>query len=221
MSNAAPKNDWIAMVRTMGVVSLLSGVLIVMAYEGTAARIALNRQRATEAAVFAVLPGAVQRATFSVGQDSFTRVEGQEAAGPKVYAGFDAAGKLVGVAIQASAQGYQDTIRALYGYDPARECIIGLKVLESKETPGLGDKIATSEEFLRNFEALRAGVTGDGRALEHPIELSKRGMKPEAWQIDGISGATISSKAVARALNDSAQRIVPLVKKHVDQFTVK
>ncbi len=221
MSNAAPKNDWIAMVRTMGVVSLLSGVLIVVAYEGTAARIALNKQRATEEAVFAVLPGAVQRATFAVGQDTFTRIEGQEATGPKVFAGFDVSGKLMGVAIEASAQGYQDTIRALYGYDPVRQCIIGMKVLENRETPGLGDKIVTSPDFARNFDALDVSVTGDGGALAHPIELSKRGMTPEAWQIDGISGATVSSKAVARALNESAQQMVPLVKKHLDQFTVK
>ncbi len=221
MSNTMPKNDWFAMVRTLGVVSLLSGVLIVMAYESTAARIAWNKQQATEAAVFAVIPGAVQKVTFAVGQDGFTRLENHDEKGPKVYAGFDASGTLLGVALEASAQGYQDTIRALYGYDPVRECIIGMKVLENRETPGLGDKIVTSEDFLKNFNELRVSVKADGSALEHPVEISKRGMKPESWQIDGISGATVSSKAVARALNESAQRMAPLVKKHLDQFTVK
>ena len=54
--------------------------------------------------------------------------------------------------------------------------------------------------------------------LEHAIEFVKKGEKTEAWQIDGITGATISSKTVAAMVNDSAQKIIPLVVKHLDQF---
>jgi len=39
----------------------------------------------------------------------------------------------------------------------------------------------------------------------------KHGSKTEPWQIDAISGATVSSKAVGKALNDSAQRLLPAI----------
>ena len=49
--------------------------------------------------------------------------------------------------------GYQDVIRVLYGYSFDTEAIIGIRVLESKETPGLGDKIETDPDFLGQLEA--------------------------------------------------------------------
>ena len=35
--------------------------------------------------------------------------------------------------------GYQDVIHVLWGYSITEEAIVGLKVLESRETPGLGE----------------------------------------------------------------------------------
>ncbi len=50
--------------------------------------------------------------------------------------------------------GYQDFIRLLYGYSPDDQAIIGIRVLESRETPGLGDRIETDADFLSNFQRL-------------------------------------------------------------------
>ena len=58
-----------------------------------------------------------------------------------VHAGYDAEERLVGLAIDAQGMGYQDNIRVLYSYSFEQDAIIGFKVLESKETPGLGDKV--------------------------------------------------------------------------------
>ena len=45
--------------------------------------------------------------------------------------------------------GYQDVIRILlYGYSPEHQAIVGMRVLESRETPGLGDKIEKDPAFL-------------------------------------------------------------------------
>ena len=44
--------------------------------------------------------------------------------------------------------GYQDVIRVLYGYSFAEEAVVGIRVLESKETPGLGTRIETDPDFL-------------------------------------------------------------------------
>jgi electron transport complex protein RnfG len=83
--------------------------------------------------------------------------------------------------------------------------IIGLQVLSSNETPGLGDKIEKDPDFRANFTALDA-------SLKQEIVTVKNGEKTEPWQIDGISGATVSSKAVGKALNESAQFWIPTLK---------
>ena len=58
-----------------------------------------------------------------------------------VFAGYDDNDQLVGLAIEAQAMGYQDVIRLIYGYSFEAQAIIGIRVLESRETPGLGDRI--------------------------------------------------------------------------------
>ncbi|MGB5728492.1 MAG: FMN-binding protein, partial [Thiogranum sp.] len=50
------------------------------------------------------------------------------------------------------------------------------------------------------------------------IIMVKHATKTEPWQIDAISGATISSRAVARMLNDSAQRMVPKIMADLDRL---
>lgn len=213
---AAPSS--LKLIRTLGGVATLSGFLIVLVYQATLPGILENKRRALERAVFQVLPGAASRSTFEVMADGFTVVEGEAAAADKVYAGYDAEGALVGVAIEAASQGYQDVIRVLYGYSADRQSIIGFKVLESKETPGLGDRIGNDPVFLANFDGLSAEPNAAKTGLAHPIEFVKQGKKTQPWQIDGISGATISSRAVARMLNDRSQEIIPLIMQHLDQL---
>ena len=54
-----------------------------------------------------------------------------EAGGRYVYAGYDARNRLVGVALEAAGQGFQDTIRFIYGYSPEKQAVVGFVVLES------------------------------------------------------------------------------------------
>jgi electron transport complex protein RnfG len=138
--------------------------------------------------------------------------------GVPVYAGYDESGSLRGVAIEGAARGYADRMRLLYGYDPGCQCIVGFAVLQTHETPGIGDKISHDHAFLKNFEALDARLNAEGTALAHPIVAVRHGSKNEAWQVDVISGATVTSRAVARALNDSAQQVLPRLVTQIDRL---
>jgi electron transport complex protein RnfG len=140
-------------------------------------------------------------------------------AGEKVYAAFDDQGNLKGVALASGAQGYQDIVKLLYGYDPECACIRGIKILKMTETPGLGDKIAFDPAFLKNFEALDARLNDAGDALAHKIVAVKAGKKQSAWEVDAISGATISSVAVAKALDRSMQRVAPLIQRYKQELS--
>ncbi len=212
----APDTPSAAMLRTLGLVAALSGFLVVLAYQITAPMIEENKRLAIERAMFQVLPNAVTRRDFLVSDTGVFQAEDPAAVGTRVYAGYDADGKLAGIAMEAAAQGYQDVIRVLYGYDTECRCIRGIQVLKMAETPGIGDKIAKDPKFLRNFEALDARLNAAGDALEHAIVAVKNGSKTEPWQIDAISGATISSKAVARMLDQSAQTLLPGIQGHVE-----
>jgi electron transport complex protein RnfG len=132
-----------------------------------------------------------------------------------VYAGYDEQQRLVGLAVEAHGMGYQDVIRVLYGYSFAQEAIIGIRVLESKETPGLGDKIETDADFLENFKRLDVSLSADRSALLHPIEPVKHGRKEHPWQVDGITGATISSVAIAEILSRSTTYWIPRIRRNL------
>jgi electron transport complex protein RnfG len=206
------------MVITLGATALIAGILIVAASEVTKPRIEANQRAALEQAIEQVLPGMRHRVSYTVTTDMLQPLEGN-ASGVVVHAGYDGKGKLIGIAAEASARGYQDVIRLLYAYRPDCACITAIHVLRNNDTPGIGDKIETDAEFLANFKALAAQLEPKGQALAHAIVAVKHGKKSEAWQIDAISGATISSRAVSKAINESAQRIVPVVQNQISVLT--
>jgi electron transport complex protein RnfG len=198
------------MLRTLGLVATISGLLVVLSYRITLPMIEHNKQMAIERALYNVIPGAVSRKDFVIIDDRIEKV-GDTVTGMPLYAGYDQSGQLKGVALETAAAGYQDVIRILYGYDPYCQCIRGIAVLKMAETPGIGDKIIKDKEFVNNFDALEARPHVSASGLEHAIVPVKHGSKTKPWQIDAISGATISSNAVARMLNDSAQQYASII----------
>jgi electron transport complex protein RnfG len=216
---AGPGSGAWPMYRAMVGVGLGCGLLIVVVFQLTRPIIARNEAEALQRAIFHVLPAASASVTFVRSEEGWRAVAaGESAAGPRVYAAYDEAQQLVGVAVEARQMGYQDVIRLLYGYSPADEAIVGIRVLESRETPGLGDRIEKDPDFLANFGRLDVALTADRGALAHPIEAVKHGEKAHPWQVDGITGATISSVAVANALARSAGQWVPQILRDLDDF---
>lgn len=205
------------MVAVMGLVGLISSVILVATYNLTAPYIEANRAAALERAVFDVLPGATHRAVFEVSEDRMlVQVDVVPPLSRLVYAGYDSVGALVGVAFEGSGQGFQDVLKILIGYRPDCQCVVGMKVLESKETPGLGDKIEKDPSFKDNLAQLDVRLTEDGAGLAHPIELVKRGKKTGEWQVEGITGATISSRAVVRIIDANAAELIPVIERNLE-----
>jgi len=199
------------MVLTMGGIGLFCGILIVLTYQVTYPVIQVNKARALEKAIFEVVPNATSKAAFKVVDGRLVEVGEGDPAEQKYYACYDDRHALVGVAIEASGQGFQDVLRLIYGYEPASSNIVGLKVLESKETPGLGDKIEKDPAFRSNFNALEVELSEDGNEIANPITLAKKGEKEQAWEVESITGATISSRAVTDILKKSTEAVVPVI----------
>jgi electron transport complex protein RnfG len=205
----APTPVW-HLYRTLVGVAMVCGVLIVAAFDFTKPLIRRNKVEAKKQAVFLVLPGAAQVRTFRFGDGGgYAPVPDDSEGDGLAYAGFDAERRLVGVAVEVRGNGYQDEVRVLWGYSFEQQAIIGMRVLESRETPGLGDRVETDAGYLANFVKLDVALGADGSALAHPIEFVKQGQKQHPWQIDGITGATVTSKAIATMLSASTAAVVP------------
>jgi electron transport complex protein RnfG len=206
------------MILTMGAIGTLSAILLVVTYLATLPAIERNRAAALERAIFEVLPGAGSKITFASIDGQMQPVADSAEARPKYYAGYDQQGGFVGVAMEALGPGFQDTLKVLYGYSPDCACIVGFKVLETKETPGLGDKIEKDPAFVANFEALDVSLDPGGTNIANPLELVKPGQKTDAWQVEGITGATISSRAVTRILRASSAQTIAIIDNNLEVF---
>ncbi|MEL7448615.1 MAG: FMN-binding protein [Pseudomonadota bacterium] len=207
----------LAMYRSIMVIGALCALMIVTVFNATEARIARNREQALAAAVNAVLPEA--RVTVPVALDAAGALHTADVLPAlPVFLGYDADNQLVGAAITGIGMGYQDNIRVLYAYSFERQAIIGFKVLESKETPGLGDRVETEAHFIANFEALDAQLDATGNSLANAIVPVKQGEKNNPWEVDGITGATITSFAIGNILNDSASEWVPVLEANRQVF---
>ena len=214
----AQASSW-EMIRALGGIGILCSILIVFAFQVTLPIIEKNKTEYLEKSIFKVLAGATSRTTYRITDDSNVELmQADEPKARKVYAGYNDSGELVGIAIEASGQGFQDVIRILYGYSPEKKAVIGFTVLESKETPGLGDKIQNDPAFLSNFEALDVSLNEGGSAPKNPIEMAKSGNKHNPWQIEAITGATISSRAVTKIMKQSTEELIPIIEKNMQEF---
>jgi Na+-translocating ferredoxin:NAD+ oxidoreductase subunit G len=185
------------LILTLTLAGLLSGIAIVGIYEITLPTITAYKAKMLRQAVFNVLPGVEQIEKLRYHEGRLQASTSEESAVETVYAGYDSTGQLIGYAITGEGPGFQDTIRILYGYLPDKRQIVGMAVLESRETPGLGDKIYKDADFQENFKALSVDPT---------ISMVKKGSKTAANQVDAISGATISSKAIVKIINQSNEQ---------------
>jgi electron transport complex protein RnfG len=105
-----------------------------------------------------------------------------------VYIGLDESGAPVGTAMAEAPRGYAGPIRMTIGIvgagTEARLSGVAISKLDQSETPGLGVKI-TRPAFLDMFKGLAAGDVA---------------LKSDGGQIDAITAATISSRAVVNGV---------------------
>ena len=188
----------IRLVGSLAVAGFLAGIIIISVYLATLPTITANKARELREAVFKVLPGVTQMQPLHLEGEALVAGKGDEET--TIFGGYDQEGKFIGYAIPNGGPGFQDTIRLLYGYLHTEKKVVGMEILESKETPGLGDKIFKDQEFVGEFSAL---------AVEPQIVPVKKGEGDDANEVDCITGATISSKAVVKIINVSNDNWLP------------
>ena len=97
-----------------------------------------------------------------------------------------------GTAIKVSVDGFGGKMVVMVGFAPDGT-ILGYKILEHQETPGLGDKAAW---WFKQADKPNQNVVG--RQATGRFQVSKDG-----GDVDAITAATISSRAFLKAINDA------------------
>lgn len=160
------------------------GAALGLVHQATADPIAQAEAKARTQALEEVLPPAED---IKISEPEQMLLEG-DAKPVEVYHAYSG-GKLCGVAVETwTMDGFSGEIRVMAGFDPQGR-VSGYKVLQSAETPGLGEKASTW--FGAGADSRRSII-----GTSSPLKVSKDG-----GDIDGITAATITSRAFLGAIN--------------------
>ena len=173
-------NSIFRMILALTLVGVFSGLTLVFMYKYSIPKVRANMNADTNRAIRELFPGA----------GKVKKVKTVKEGG--VFKLSDKIGKPLGYAFIAEGNGYQGVIKLIVGVDPSINIMKGMEVLESQETPGLGAEISGSP-FRDQFKGL---------GLTHSIEYVKNEKPDKPYEIEAITGATISSRAVVNILNN-------------------
>lgn len=117
--------------------------------------------------------------------DKYSQTEGKE-----IYTA-EKNGAVAGYIFVTSEKGYGGDIKVMTAIDPVGKILAVTILSAGDETPGLGQNV-TKENFYSQFKELKSEIT-----------VVKNGASSEKSEINAVTGATISSKAVTRAVNQA------------------
>lgn len=203
------KSDVRNMLREAGilfVITLLSGLLLGLVFEVTKEPRKLQQERAIEEACIAVFPRAKEQGvelTFETLNTMPSAALQEELAQNNVeigtvYRASDAAGFYGYVVEAVSTKGYGGDI-VLYVGVGADGTVNGVSILEINETAGLG--MEAPNVLAPQFE---------GRKVDSFV-YTKTGATPGTNEVDAISSATITTKAVTNAVNGGLKTALELL----------
>ncbi len=173
----------------LSVIALVAGLALSGVFTMTKDTLEEQRAQAALAAYREVIPGAEDFAAIP-GTDTYASTEFGRVTIKEAVEGKTADGQTAGYAVSVtSSEGYDGDVTLSVGIDPEGR-ITSVSFTELHETPGKGmlcDEPAFKDQFSgRSVDAFKLLPSGGGSADN---------------EIDGVSGATVTSKAVVNAVN--------------------
>jgi Na+-transporting NADH:ubiquinone oxidoreductase subunit C len=107
------------------------------------------------------------------------------------------------VAFEVTSSGSQGPIRAVVALEEDLDTIRGINIVDNTETPGLGDRVLADKNMVK-FK---------GKKLKPKFLVVREGEAKGDNQVDAITGATLTSKAVEKLLNKAVAEQIPLLDK--------
>lgn len=119
----------------------------------------------------------------------------------EVYSAVDDQGDLIGQAFSVSGTGFWARIDGFLAVNISTGEIIGITFLQHQETPGLGGRI-TERQWRQKFKGLTISPNPAGQFIYIGGNAPEPGSPSYGRHVDAISGATGTSSAVERFLNE-------------------
>lgn len=168
--------------------------LVALTHAVTAPRIAANEQAYLERSLQPVLAGIEYDGQLS--ESTIVIPPPHELPGNdpvSVYRVYADASPVAALFVVNARGGFAGPIRLLIGVD-SQGTVTGVRVLEHRETPGLGDLIdANKSDWILQF---------NGRSLGNP-DLAAWSVKRDGGEFDQLTGATITPRAVVGAIRET------------------
>jgi electron transport complex protein RnfG len=170
-------------------VTAIAGAALSLVNNVTKPRIEEQKRLVTERALIAALPEADKNHIAPVIENDTIRY----------YIGYKDSMKqeITGYAFVAKQYGYSSEIQTMVGVDSLGK-VIGLKVIQQVETPGLGTKI----ELIPYGDSLSWAQKQIIGKMSDELAVDKDG-----GQITSITGATISSRAVVNSIKNGLEML--------------
>lgn len=179
-------------VASLALIAAVAGTIVGLAWEGTRERIAANESLRLLAELGSVLPA---DRYDNRPQDDMVRLDLGDGELTPVYRARLHGQPSAAVLTVTAPDGYVGPIRLLVAMATDGR-VLGVRVLEHTETPGVGDAIDEQRSpWIRDFI---------GRSLDDPPEAGWR-PRQDGGQFDAIAGATISSRAVINGVRRAVQ----------------
>ncbi len=179
---------------TLAAIAALCATLVAATHVLTTERIAANEQAWLERSLLPALgdvdfDGSITDSRLTV--EPPHDLPGNEPA--IVYRAYSAGTPVAALFAVTAPGGYAGPIRILVGIDVGG-AVTGVRILEHRETPGLGDGIeASRSDWVRQF---------DGRSLGNPPAGGWQ-LRVDGGEFDQLTGASVTPRAVIKAIRET------------------
>lgn len=187
----------------LGLIAALATLVLLLVYDFTAENINLRNREDQLVGLSQVLPSEYYQNDLLAAQYQWQFNDKTY----QVFIGKDENNQVLSYALQFNAQGFAGPIKILMGLDANFE-ILGVRVLEHKETPGLGDKIEIARDnWITSFNGLSLDNTP-------PKQWA---VKKDGGIIDQFTGATITPRAIVNEIYQSLVLMQDELKTFIDK----
>ena len=176
--------------------SVLTSALVVVAYY-TAPRIEKNREFKIRISVLGALD--IPYTKDNVEEKFSENVVVREIKGTAFYVSQDG-----NIAFEIAGSGLWGPISGVLALFPDLKTIKRITIIHQEETPGLGGRIA-ERDYLDKFE---------NKKVVPELRILAPGKAKEDNEVDGITGATSSSKAFETILNSESKKYISLIEEN-------
>lgn len=179
---------------TLALIAAICTALVAVTFHLTKERIVANEKALLEQSLQPALAGVVYDSSVSESRLILPPphdLPGNEVA--IIYRVFAEDKPVAALFVVSARDGYSGAIRILVGVD-FDGTVTGIRILQHRETPGLGDKIDSSRsDWVFQF---------DGHSLTNP-EVSGWSIRSDGGEFDQLTGASVTPRAVIKAIRET------------------